>query len=77
MPAVSTSVEDSGIGIMEEDMKELYPSFYTTRGVKGTGLGLAISCGTVKGYGGDINLRSKDEKGVIASIYLPYKSGGS
>ena len=74
---VVIDVEDSGVGIRDGDMKELFTPFYTTKGVKGTGLGLAISYGIVKGYGGDINLRSKDEKGVIASVYLPYKSGGT
>ena len=68
------TVEDSGSGIREEDMKELFTPFYTTKGVKGTGLGLAISYGIVKGYGGDINLRAKEEKGVVASVFLPYKS---
>ena len=74
---VVIDVEDSGSGIREQDIKELFTPFYTTKGVKGTGLGLAISYGIVKGYGGDINLRSKDEKGVIASVYLPYKSEGA
>lgn len=67
-------VEDSGSGIREEDMKELFTPFYTTKGLKGMGLGLSISYGIVKGYGGDINFRSKEEKGVIASVYLPYNS---
>jgi len=68
------AVEDSGSGIRQEDIKELFTPFYTTKGVKGTGLGLAISYGLVKGYGGDINLRAKEEKGVVASVFLPYKN---
>ena len=69
---VLINVEDNGIGIREEDMKDLFTPFHTIKGVKGTGLGLAISHGIVKGYGGDINLRPREEKGVIASVYLPY-----
>lgn len=69
----SIYIEDSGSGIREEDLKEIFTPFFTTKGVKGTGLGLAISYGIIKGYGGDINLRSKEEKGVVASVFLPYK----
>ena len=52
---LAIDVEDSGSGIREEDMKELFTPFYTTKWVKGTGLGLSISYGIVKGYGGEIN----------------------
>ena len=69
---VIIDVEDSGKGIKEEDINKLFTPFYTTKGEQGTGLGLAISYGIVKGYGGNINLRSKEDKGVIASVYLPY-----
>jgi PAS domain S-box-containing protein len=73
---IAIELEDNGIGIREEDIKELFTPFYTTKGVKGTGLGLAISYGIVKGYGGDISLKSK-EKGVLARIFLPYKDRGA
>lgn len=69
---VVVDVDDSGVGINQEDIKELFNPFYTTKGVKGTGLGLSVSYGIIKGYGGDISLNCKKKGGVKASIYLPY-----
>lgn len=69
---IVVDVDDTGIGIKQDNIKELFNPFYTTKGVKGTGLGLSVSYGIIKGYGGDIVLNSKKSGGVKASIYLPY-----
>lgn len=70
---VVIEVEDSGEGIDEESIREVFSPFYTTKGVKGTGLGLSVSYGIVKGYGGEISLENREEGGVRARAFLPYK----
>ncbi|MDH3974398.1 MAG: PAS domain-containing protein [Deltaproteobacteria bacterium] len=69
---IIVQVDDSGVGIKQSDMKELFNPFYTTKGVKGTGLGLSVSYGIIKGYGGDITLNRKKKGGVKARVFLPY-----
>ncbi len=46
------SVTDTGMGILEEDVKRIFEPFYTkkTTGRSGTGLGMAVVWGTVKDH---------------------------
>ncbi len=71
---LQTVVEDSGIGISEEDQEHLFSSFYRGRNavnIQGTGLGLHI----VKRYTdilqGTISLKSELEKGTTICVELP------
>lgn len=57
------SIKDSGIGISEEDQKNLFQSFHqldnsSTKNFGGTGLGLVISKGLVESMGGEMGLVS-------------------
>ncbi len=57
------SVQDTGMGIKEEDMDKLFGSFQQVdskrnRGKEGTGLGLSISKQLVEMMGGNIHVRS-------------------
>lgn len=57
------SIQDTGMGIREEDMGKLFGSFQQVdskrnRGKEGTGLGLSISKQLVEMMGGSINVRS-------------------
>ncbi len=72
------SVQDTGIGIKEEDMKRLFEAFQQldskrNRNIEGTGLGLAISNRIVSLMGGEIWVESEYEKGSTFSFWIPQK----
>ncbi len=63
---------DTGEGIPEENLKELFTPFFTTKPVgQGTGLGLSISYGIVEKHNGRIDVESKVGKGSCFTIHLP------
>ncbi len=65
------SVDDTGIGIPEEDLTRIFERFYKTdraRASGGTGLGLAISRHLVESHGGSIWAESVEGKG--SSFYF-------
>lgn len=64
---VVLSIEDNGIGMTEEELKNAYELFYTTK-VKGTGLGLSLSKQIINENGGDISIESKKFYGTKISI---------
>ena len=64
-------VSDTGMGIAPEDLPRIFDPFFTTKGEGGTGLGLAISHGTIRGLGGDIEVRSAPGKGTTFRVVLP------
>jgi signal transduction histidine kinase/CheY-like chemotaxis protein len=67
--AVFIDVEDTGMGISEEDQARLFKSFeQTASGLKkasGTGLGLAISREFARMLGGDVTVTSAPGKGSL------------
>ncbi|MDE7250892.1 MAG: response regulator, partial [Lachnospiraceae bacterium] len=72
------SVEDTGIGIKEEDVGKLFQSFQQVdskrnRKIEGTGLGLAISKRLLDLMEGDIQLETEYGKGSRFSFVLPQK----
>jgi signal transduction histidine kinase len=69
---VRIDVEDTGVGISQENMNRLFTPFFTTKKeVKGVGLGLAVSYGIVQRHRGKISVKSKEGEGTIFSVYLP------
>lgn len=73
---VEIIVEDTGIGIPEDDQKRVFERFYRvdksrSKKVGGSGLGLAIVKHIVEYHGGTIELWSKDNIGTKISIVLP------
>ncbi len=68
---VTVEVQDTGVGISEENMKKLFTPFFTTKPIgRGTGLGLAIIYGIVKMHRGQINVQSEVGKGTVFTITL-------
>jgi signal transduction histidine kinase len=71
---VTIHIKDSGLGIPEEDIKNLFQPFYratNTSEIDGTGLGLSIVKEFVEIHGGEIFLASKLNKGTTVSVILP------
>ncbi|MDA8792127.1 ATP-binding protein [Bacteriovoracaceae bacterium] len=55
---VNLIVQDSGKGIIQDDLTKIFNPFYTTKEIgKGTGLGLSISRGIARDHGGDLNYK--------------------
>jgi two-component system sensor histidine kinase/response regulator len=70
------TVEDSGIGIAEEEMQYLFQDFFRSDRAKasgeiGTGLGLSIVKQIVDSYGGEIKVTSKLGQGSRFTFTLP------
>ncbi|TAN45344.1 MAG: HAMP domain-containing sensor histidine kinase [Nitrospirae bacterium] len=66
------SVEDNGRGIKEEDLKNIFNPFFTTK-TRGVGLGLAVSRKIAKEHSGDILAESIPGKGCRFTLMLPVK----
>ena len=65
-------VTDSGSGMDEETMRQIFDPFYTTKPTgQGTGLGLSVVHGIVTGYEGACLVRSELGKGTCFAVYLP------
>src|SRR5690242_15255021 len=69
-------VQDSGIGIPQDELKRIFRRFYRVqraiRGVKGTGLGLFIVRSIASKHGGKVRAFSEGEgKGATISLALP------
>jgi signal transduction histidine kinase/CheY-like chemotaxis protein len=73
-------VEDTGIGIKEEDIPKLFETFRQldkekNRGIVGTGLGLSITKNLVTMMEGEITVKSVYGKGTAFTVYLPLNAG--
>jgi len=65
-------VRDSGCGMPEEVVKEIFTPFYTTKALgKGTGMGLSIVYGVVKMHAGDISVDSQVGAGTTFTVRIP------
>ncbi len=68
---VIIKIEDTGTGIPEKAIPEIFTPFYTTK-ADGTGLGLSYSEKLVKGMRGQIDLSNRDDRtGAVLTIRLP------
>jgi len=69
---VVVSVEDTGIGIEQEDLVRVFEPFFTTKEIgKGSGLGLSMVYGFIQQSSGQCVVRSKIGEGTKVSMYFP------
>ncbi len=70
---VCISITDSGVGIPQDDLKQIFEPFYTKKSMhlSGTGLGMTIVWATIKDHKGYIDLQSEEGRGTIFKLYLP------
>ncbi|PIQ25841.1 hypothetical protein COW36_22125 [bacterium (Candidatus Blackallbacteria) CG17_big_fil_post_rev_8_21_14_2_50_48_46] len=70
------AVSDTGIGISEANQKRIFHAFEQIhqsylKDIVGTGLGLAISRQLVQLMGGEIHLKSEEQKGSVFTLVFP------
>lgn len=73
---VQMDITDHGIGIPEDDLKNLFQPFHRATNatdIEGTGLGLSIVKEFIGKHNGKIFLASKLNKGTTVSVILPIK----
>ncbi|MCQ1947477.1 ATP-binding protein [Arthrobacter sp. zg-Y1116] len=75
-PGVRVQIRDTGIGIPEGDLPNLFRRFFrasnaTSAAIPGTGLGLAIVQDIVLQHGGELGIASKVGEGTTATVQLP------
>ena len=73
---VRVDIEDTGIGIPEEEYSKIFTRFYRGKAVKqkeGVGIGLHLARQILSGEGGYIKVGSKEGVGTVFSVFLPRK----
>jgi len=75
-PFVMVSVEDTGIGISEEEKEKVFTKFFRSQKVVkketlGTGLGLYLAKNIIERHGGKIWFKSEENRGTTFYFTLP------
>ncbi|WP_422106737.1 sensor histidine kinase [Winogradskyella sp.] len=75
--ALNISIKDYGIGISNKDKKQVFDKFFRAgntevHDVKGLGLGLYYTNQIVKAHHGQISVESKEGKGTIFTLTIPF-----
>jgi signal transduction histidine kinase len=76
---IEVRVQDTGVGIPEEDRQKIFEPFYSSKGKAAigdrgsirTGLGLAISWGFIEAHYGILEVESKEGQGATFIVKLP------
>ncbi|MGH7909643.1 MAG: GAF domain-containing sensor histidine kinase, partial [Thermodesulfobacteriota bacterium] len=67
---VSVGIKDTGSGISDEVMKNLFKPFFTTKTI-GSGLGLYTAKGIIENLGGHIVVSCERDKGCNVTVKIP------
>ena len=73
---VHLRVEDTGVGIPEEDLPKIFDRFYRvdkarSRAAGGTGLGLSIVRDTARQHGGEVTASAREGGGSCFEVVFP------
>jgi len=68
---IKIAITDNGQGISQDNLKNIFSPFFTTKGPQVKGLGLTIADLIVRQHGGGIKISSKPNEGTSVSIELP------
>jgi signal transduction histidine kinase len=68
---VQIKIQDTGIGIREDEWKNIFRPFYYQKEVRGSGLGLFTVKNTLAKYNSSITFASKIDKGTTFTIKIP------
>jgi signal transduction histidine kinase len=72
---VRLRVTDTGKGMNEDQLKQVFAPFFTTK-PKGTGLGLAMVQQITTEHGGHLECESRPGEGSTFTIFLPAMKNG-
>jgi len=64
-------VSDTGCGIDQQTLKQLFKPFFSTKGLRGTGLGLAVTRRIVAEHRGRIRVETKQGRGSVFRVFIP------
>ena len=67
-------VEDNGVGMDYDIKKNVFTTFFTTKGTGGTGIGLLTSRKLITQHGGEIAVESEPGLGSVFRISFPRKN---
>jgi signal transduction histidine kinase/putative methionine-R-sulfoxide reductase with GAF domain len=67
---IKLSIQDSGVGISDEEMGKLFDPFFSTK-EGGIGLGLSIAHRIIDQHHGKIEVESAPGKGTLFTLWLP------
>lgn len=70
----SLEVTDTGTGIEEDILSDIFNPFFTTKGTTGTGLGLYIVYNEIQKMNGEIVVNSKVGAGTTFKVVLPVRA---
>ena len=70
IPCVRIDIADTGHGIADDQMDNIFKPFFTTKAT-GTGLGLPLVLNTIRSHGGVIQVKRAIDQGTVFSIFLP------
>ncbi len=68
---VAITIADTGIGISQENLANIFKPFFTTKGKSATGLGLMVAYSIIDNLGGAIGIKSMPGVGTSVRIVIP------